>query len=65
MKFVITTGGTAGHINPAIALAQELKKRGHEVVFAGTPNRLESRLVPQAGYEFKGFEARGFNRNKP
>lgn len=65
MKFVITSGGTAGHINPSLALAEELVARKHEVVFAGTPNRLESKLVPDAGYEFKSFEAEGFNRTKP
>ena len=65
MKFVITSGGTAGHVNPSLALAEELVARKHEVVFAGTPNRLESKLVPDAGYEFKAFEAKGFNRNKP
>ena len=65
MKFVITSGGTAGHINPSLALAEELVARKHEVIFAGTPNRLESKLVPDAGYEFKSFEAKGFNRNKP
>lgn len=65
MKFVITSGGTAGHINPSLALAEELTSRGHEVIFAGTPNRLESKLVPDAGYKFKSFEATGFNRNKP
>ena len=65
MKVVLTAGGTAGHINPAIATAEELTKRGHEVIFAGTPNRLESKLVPQEGYEFKAFEAYGFNRRHP
>ncbi len=65
MKIVITSGGTAGHINPSLALAEELVTRGNQVVFAGTPNRLESKLVPKAGYEFKAFNAKGFNRNKP
>lgn len=65
MKIVITSGGTAGHINPSLALAEELIARGHQVVFAGTPNRLESKLVPKAGYEFKAFNAKGFNRSKP
>lgn len=65
MKFVLTAGGTAGHINPAIALAQELQSRGHEVRFAGTPDHLEAKLVPQSGFEFKAFEASGFNRRRP
>ena len=65
MKYVISAGGTAGHINPALATAEELTRRNHQVIFAGTPNRLESKLVPQSGYKFKAFNARGFNRNKP
>ncbi len=64
MRIVLSGGGTAGHINPALALAEELTKRGHEIVFAGTPDGLESRLVPEAGYEYKGFEAEGFDRAK-
>ena len=59
MKFVLTAGGTAGHINPALALAEELTNRGHEVVFAGTPNRLESKLVPDADYKFVSFSSTG------
>ncbi len=65
MKFIITAGGTAGHINPALALAEELKSRGHDVVFAGTPNRLEAKLVPSAGFNFKSFQTYGFNRKHP
>ena len=64
MKFVITAGGTAGHINPALALAEELVARKHEVIFAGTGNRLESKLVPKSGYDFIAFDAKGFNRKK-
>ncbi len=65
MLFVLSGGGTAGHINPAIALAEELVARGHEVRFAGTPTGIESRLVPAAGFEFEPFEAAGFNRSHP
>ena len=65
MLFVLSGGGTAGHINPAIALAEELVARGHEVRFAGTPAGIESRLVPAAGFEFEPFEASGFNRSHP
>ena len=65
MKFVITGGGTAGHIYPAIAVGKELEANGHEVLFAGTPNGLEARLAPEAGFDFKEFEVAGFNRRKP
>ena len=52
MKIMIAAGGTGGHIYPALSLADELKKRGHEVVFAGSRSRLESTLIPEAGYPF-------------
>lgn len=65
MLFVLSGGGTAGHINPALALAEVLQERGHQVVFAGTPQGIEARLVPQAGLAFKPFEAAGFNRRHP
>lgn len=65
MRFVLSGGGTAGHINPALALAEVLQERGHEVLYAGTPKGVESRLVPEAGIPFTAFEASGFNRNHP
>ena len=65
MRVVVSGGGTAGHINPALALAEVLASRGCEVFFAGTPHGVESRLVPQAGVPFTAFEASGFNRRKP
>ncbi len=65
MRVILSGGGTAGHINPALALAEVLAERGHEVFFAGTPHGVESRLVPQAGLPFKAFEAGGFDRSHP
>lgn len=65
MLFVLSGGGTAGHINPALALAEVLIARGHEVRYAGTPQGIEARLVPQAGLPFTAFEAAGFNRRHP
>ena len=65
MKVVLSGGGTAGHINPALALADVLRDRGHEVVFAGTPTGVEVRLVAQAGITFVPFEAAGFDRQAP
>jgi UDP-N-acetylglucosamine--N-acetylmuramyl-(pentapeptide) pyrophosphoryl-undecaprenol N-acetylglucosamine transferase len=65
MKFVVSGGGTAGHIYPALAVAHELVAQGHEVIFAGTPQGLEARLVPSTGLRFVSFKAAGFNRKKP
>jgi len=65
MRVVLTGGGTAGHINPALALAEVLVERGVDVQFAGTPNGREADLVPAAGIPFTPFEASGFNRNHP
>ena len=49
MTVAIAAGGTAGHINPALALAEELRDRGHHVVFVGQSHKLEGRLVPRQG----------------
>lgn len=65
MNIAIAAGGTAGHINPALALAEELRDRGHEVTFYGQPSRLEGTLVPQAGFELVGLEVTGFDRSRP
>lgn len=65
MRFVVSGGGTAGHIYPALSVARELSERGHEIVFAGTPDGLEATLVPEAGFAFEPFEAGGFNRHHP
>lgn len=65
LNIVLTGGGTAGHINPALALAEELQSRGASVFFAGTPSGIESKLVPEAGIPFTPFEASGFNRRHP
>ncbi|HEX5234449.1 MAG TPA: undecaprenyldiphospho-muramoylpentapeptide beta-N-acetylglucosaminyltransferase [Silvibacterium sp.] len=51
-RIAIAGGGTGGHIIPALAIADELKSAyGAEILFIGTPRGLESRLVPQAGYQ--------------
>ena len=65
MLAVLSGGGTAGHINPALALAEVLIDRGVDVRYAGTPNGVEARLVKEAGLPFQPFEAAGFNRNHP
>lgn len=63
--FAIAAGGTAGHINPALALAHELRNRGHEVRFYGTKKGMEATLVPQEGFSFEGLDVSGFDRSRP
>ena len=65
MRIAIAAGGTAGHINPALALAEELRDRGHEVTFFGRPSKLEGTLVPQAGFPLVDVEVTGFDRSRP
>lgn len=55
-KVILTTGGTGGHIYPALTIAEELKKKGSEIVFVGTKHRMEKDLVPEAGYDFIGLD---------
>jgi UDP-N-acetylglucosamine--N-acetylmuramyl-(pentapeptide) pyrophosphoryl-undecaprenol N-acetylglucosamine transferase len=50
MNFVVTGGGTGGHVLPGLAVARELHARGHAVIFVGTARGLETRLVPDAGF---------------
>lgn len=50
-KFLLAGGGTAGHVNPMLALAQSLKAIDHDVLALGTKEGLESKLVPQRGFE--------------
>lgn len=65
LNISIAAGGTAGHINPALALAEELRARGHSVRFFGQSTRLEATLVPQAGFDFSTIEVMGFDRSRP
>ena len=65
LEVAIAAGGTAGHINPALALAEELRGRGHHVTFYGRPSKLEGRLVPAAGFELVPVEVTGFDRSRP
>ena len=62
LAVVIAAGGTAGHVRPALAVAEALRARGATVTFAGSPDRVESRLVPEAGFELDTFEISGFPR---
>ena len=55
-------GGTGGHVIPALAVARELRKRGHGVSFVGTERGIEGRLVPAEGFELRKIEIGGLNR---
>src|SRR4029453_1858236 len=59
---LIATGGTAGHVLPALAVAEALRERAAAVTFAGSPGRFEAKLVPEAGFEFDAFEVSGLPR---
>ena len=61
-RAVIAAGGTAGHVVPALAVADALRDSGAEVSFLGTRNGPESELVPAAGYEIDHLRVRGLDR---
>jgi UDP-N-acetylglucosamine--N-acetylmuramyl-(pentapeptide) pyrophosphoryl-undecaprenol N-acetylglucosamine transferase len=60
--FLMAGGGTGGHVIPALAVARELRSRGHKVFFVGTENGMEARLVPPEGFEFKKIQIGGLNQ---
>jgi UDP-N-acetylglucosamine--N-acetylmuramyl-(pentapeptide) pyrophosphoryl-undecaprenol N-acetylglucosamine transferase len=62
LRCLIAAGGTAGHVLPSLAVAEALERRGARVTFAGSPDRLEARLVPEAGFELDTFRIAGFTR---
>ena len=61
-RVLVAAGGTAGHVMPAFAVAEELVRAGAEVTFAGTPERAEAQLVPARGYPFDAFRVQGLPR---
>ncbi len=64
MKVLIACGGTGGHINPGIAIADMIKAKypDADILFAGTPDHMEAKLVPKAGYKFEPIKVAGFQR---
>ena len=64
MRILFAGGGTAGHINPALAIAGYVRERQPDaaILYVGKTGGMEERLVPQAGFEFRGINVQGFSR---
>ncbi len=64
MRIIFTGGGTAGHINPALAVASYVRARHPEaeILYIGSKDGMESKLVPAAGFRFEGIRSRGIIR---
>ena len=64
MNVIFTCGGTAGHVNPALALAGYMQERHPDlrVLFVGTPRGMERGLIEKAGYDFRSIEVSSFQR---
>ena len=67
MKYLISGGGTGGHIFPAVSIANALREADPncEILFVGALGRMEMERVPQAGYPIVGLPVKGFNRSQP
>ena len=67
MRYLISGGGTGGHIFPAVSIANALRELDPEaeILFIGALGRMEMERVPQAGYKIIGLPVRGFNRAQP
>ena len=65
MKVVVSAGGTGGHIYPALAIIEKLKKEDKklEVLYIGTTKRMESEIIPNRGIEYVGLDIYGFSKN--
>ena len=63
MRVIIAAAGTAGHINPGLAIANKIKKeeKDSKIIFIGTTRGLENDLVPRAGYGLKKINAYDYN----
>lgn len=64
MKVLIAGGGTAGHINPALAIADKIKEKNPkaDILFVGRPEGMEAKLIPNAGYKYQTMNSAGFQR---
>ena len=65
LNFIISGGGTGGHIYPAISISNELKLRypNSKILFVGSNNRMEMQIVPKHGFKIIGLWVSGFSRS--
>ena len=65
MRVIVTGGGTSGHVNPALSIANTIKKNipGSEIIFVGTKRGIENKLVPKDGYKLYHVEVQGIKRS--
>jgi len=66
MRVLISGGGTGGHVNPAVAIANHLREtnKNIQVAFAGTEKGIENKIIPREGYKLYYLKVRGFNRKR-
>lgn len=62
MKFIISAGGTGGHIMPALSIAKELIKRGHEILYIGNKDSMEEKLVSRENIQFEAIDVQKIYR---
>ena len=67
MKYIISAGGTGGHIYPALAIINKIKEQDKlaEILYIGTTDRIESKIIPEKNVPYIGIELKGINRKNP
>ncbi|CAN5771819.1 undecaprenyldiphospho-muramoylpentapeptide beta-N-acetylglucosaminyltransferase [soil metagenome] len=64
-RVLFATGGTGGHIYPALSVAKEAQVRGYQPIFLGGADSMEARVIPEAGFEFHGVATGKWDRSRP